>query len=205
MMRNFKIKSVNQIFCALLALSLLGCTGARVSTNKTASVDLSKYKTFAYLPMLKDSTDQSAYNYKAESRFVDQIGEEMRKLGYNIDVDNPDLLVYARARFQQEEDLQTEPVYNNYTYYNYGYGPAFNSPYYYSGYTGVNDVVGYDLEEVEYGEGTMVVDLIDAKTNEIVWRGTARDEAFSVDAVQNNLSTYADEIFEEYPADEQGS
>ncbi len=204
-METFKIRNVNQILCSLLIASLLGCTGARVSTNKTASVDLSKYKTFAYLPMLKDSTDQSAYNYEAETRFMDQIGEEMRKFGYTMDVDNPDLLVYAQAQFQQEENLQTEPIYNNYTYYNYGYTPAFNYPYYYSGYTGVNDVVGYDLEEVDYGEGTMVVDLIDAKTNNIVWRGTAKDEAFSVDAVQNNLSTYADEIFDDYPVEEQGS
>ena len=204
-MKTFKIKHVSQTLCLFLAVSLLGCTGARVSTNKTASIDLSKYKTFAYLPMLKDSADQSAYNYEAETRFMDQIGEEMRELGYTMDVDNPDLLVYAQAQFQQEEDLQTEPIYNNYTYYNYGYAPAFNYPYYYSGYTGVNDVVGYDLEEVDYGEGTMVVDLIDAETNNIVWRGTAKDEAFSVDAVQNNLSSYADQIFEDYPVEEQGS
>ena len=194
---------LNQLFFSLIAIGFLSCSGARVSTDKTASVDLSKYETFAYLPMLKDSTDQSAYNYEAESRFMDQIGEEMRTLGYNTDVDNPDLLVYARAQFQQEEDVQAEPVYNNYTYYNYGYGPAFNYPGYYSGYNTVTDVVGYDLEEVDYGQGTMVVDLIDAKTNEIVWRGTAKDEGFSVDAVQDNVSAYADEIFEEYPVEEE--
>lgn len=207
-METFKTKHVSQIFCMFLAVSLLGCTGARVSTNKTASVDLSKYKTFAYLPMLKDSADQSAYNYEAETRFMDQIGEEMRTLGYEVDVDNPDLLVYAQANFQQEEDLQREPIYNNYNYYNYGYGPAFGYSSYYSGYTGIGNVgsvAGYDVEEVEYGEGTMVVDLIDAETNNIVWRGTAKDEAFSVDAVQNNISAYADEIFEEYPVEEQGS
>ena len=204
-METFKIKNVSQTLCLFLVVSLLSCTGARVSTNKTASVDLSKYETFAYLPMLKDSADQSTYNYEAETRFMDQIGEEMRKLGYTIDVDNPDLLVHAQAQFQQEEDLQSEPVYSNYNYYNYGYAPSFNYPYYYSGYTGVNNVVGYDLEEVEYGQGTMVVDLIDAKTNNIVWRGTAKDEAFSVDAVQNNLSTYADQIFDDYPVEERGS
>ena len=204
-MKTFEAKYLSQVLSLFLAVSLLGCTGARVSTNKTADVDLSKYKTFAYLPMLEDSANQSAYNYEAETRFMDQIGEEMRELGYTMDVDNPDLLVYAQAQFQQEEDLQTEPIYNNYTYYNYGYAPAFNYPYYYSGYTGVTDVVGYDLEEVDYGEGTMVVDLIDAETNNIVWRGTAKDEAFSVDAVQNNLSSYADQIFEDYPVKEQGS
>lgn len=200
-----KMKHLNQIFSLFLIVSFVGCTGARVSTDKTASVDLSKYKTFAYLPMLKDSADQSSYNYEAESRFMDQIGEEMRELGYSTNVDNPDLLVYARAQFNQEEDLEAEPVYNSYNYYNYGYGPAFGNSYYYNDYTSVSNVAGYDLEEVEYGEGTMVVDLIDAKTNKIVWRGTAKDEAFSVDALQNNLSTYADEIFEEYPVEEKGS
>ena len=204
-MKTNILKYLNQVFVLLLAVSFMGCAGARVSTNKTADVDLSKYKTFAYLPMLKDSADQSTYNYEAESRFMDQIGEEMRKLGYSVDVDNPDLLVYTRAQFQQQEDLQTEPIYDTYNYYNYGYGPAFGYSGYYNDYTTVTNVEGYDLEEVDYGQGTMVVDLIDAKTNEIVWRGTAQDEAFSVDAVQNNISAYADEIFEEYPVKEQGS
>ena len=193
---------MSKIISLLLVASLLGCTGARVSTDKTASVDLSKYDTFAYLPMLKDSTDQSTYNYEAETQFMDQIGEEMRALGYSVDVESPDLLIHTWANFQEEEALRSDPIYNTYSYYSYGYNPVVDYPYYYNGYNTVTDVVGYDIDEVDYGEGTMVVDLIDAKTNEIVWRGTARDESYSVAAVKDNLSAYADQIFEEYPAEE---
>jgi hypothetical protein len=195
------MKYINQLLSLSLAIALFSCSGARVSTDKTADVDLSKYNTFAFLPMLGDSTNPSAYNYEAESQFTEQIGEEMKQLGYSIDVDNPDLLVYAQAQFQQEEELDADPIYNTYNYYTPGYAPAFNYPYYYSGYTGVNNVVGYDIDEVEFGEGSMVVDLIDAQTNEIVWRGVATDDAFSVSAAKDNVSAYADEIFEEYPAE----
>lgn len=197
------VKFLNQLLSLSLIVALFSCTGAKVSTDKTAKVDLSKYDTFAFLPMLSDSTNPSAYNYEAESQFMDQIGEELRQLGYQTNVENPDLLVYAQAQFQQEEELEADPIYNTYDYYTPGYYPAFDYPYYYSDYTTINNVVGYDIDEVDYGQGTMVVDIIDAKTNEIVWRGVARDEAYSVAEVKDNLSAYAEEIFDDYP--EEGS
>ncbi|MDF9798388.1 hypothetical protein OKW21_003651 [Catalinimonas alkaloidigena] len=40
------------------------------------------------------------------------------------------------------------------------------SPYYYTGYTTVNEVAGYDIDEIEYTEGTLTVDNINTETNE---------------------------------------
>ncbi|MEK6478308.1 DUF4136 domain-containing protein [Catalinimonas sp. 4WD22] len=175
--------------------------GPTVQTNKTASVDLSKFDTYAYLPN-SDTVDYTRLQEElVEEKTMEAINTQMQEVGYNVNKDNPDLLIKTHIMFDQEENVVADPIYTSYNYYYPGYSVGYTSPYYYTGYTNVNRVAGYDIDEVEYTEGTMAVDIINAETNEIVWRGWA-EETISPDNFEEDLKSYVEEIFDEYPVED---
>lgn len=122
--------------------------------------------------------------------------------GYSINVENPDLLILTHTMFQEREEYVRTPVYSSYSYFGPGFyaGPWYN--YYYLGYTSIPQVVGYDIEKIDYVEGRIVIDIIDRKENKVVWRGWSKGEKDDPKEVQEDLKETIDEIFEEYPVKE---
>ncbi len=172
-----------------------------VTTNKLSSKDLSKYKTYAYLPN-SDTVQYRSYDEEMVEQIVMQeINSELQEVGYNVDQDNPDLLIKTHVMFEQEENTVTDPIYTDYSYYYPGYSVGYSSPYYYNNYTAVPNVVGYDVDEITYTEGTIAIDVIDAKTNEIIWRGWAEDPIVP-DNFAQEVKQYVDQVFEEYPIED---
>lgn len=177
------------------------CTGAKVFSDVAVNQDFSDYKTFAYLPAKSDmSQSDYDYDYSAVIKAMDQIGEEMRARGYQTDLSNPDLLVLTHTIFSKEETLQREPVGNEFTYFANAreIEKAFDYPFYYTGYPGIPRIYGYDIDEVEHTGGALVVDIIDAKTHQILWRGWVEDQ-LSPEELKDNLRDYIADIFEEFP------
>ena len=90
---------------------------------------------------------------------------------------------------------------STYDYYTPGfYTPTTLDPYYYTGYATIPTVTGTGIREVEYTEGTFVVDVIDAKDNQIVWRGWSETPVDPED-LDTSIRNYIDNIFEEYPVE----
>lgn len=69
--------------------------------------------------------------------------------------------------------------------YGYYYGPAWGYPY-----------GGYDVHE--YDEAVVVIDLIDAKTRSVVWRGTGV-RTVSGSTSDEQMRAVIDEILSQYP------
>lgn len=177
----------------------MGCGGPSVTTTKKADVDLNQYNSFAWLPS-KEEIDNPNYNTElVYSTIIDEVNEEMRQKGYEVNQDNPDLLVKVNTMFSEETERVREPVYSNYNYvYPYSYVDQFYRPYYYRGYANFPRVVGYDVDHIHYTEGTFVIDLIDADTRRIVWRGWANDRV-DPGVIITEIDEYVEEIFEEFP------
>ena len=198
-----RLSSIVSLF-ALVFISVQ--CGPKVTANKLNDVDLSKYKTYAFLPNPDTIRYRNIDGSLVEEKVMDEINQDMQARGYTIDKDNPDLLIKTNAMFEQEEELVSDPVaYTNYGYYTPGFTPGYTSPYYYSGYNTVGNVTGgYGVEEVQYTEGTIVIDLIDAETDEIVWRGWA-EEAIEPENFVTEVREYVDEVFDEYPVENASS
>ncbi|UII32924.1 DUF4136 domain-containing protein [Fulvivirga ulvae] len=193
-------KLIQNLFIAPACLLLLATCGPTITTTKTANVDLDKYQTYAWLPN-GDSIDNHRYNgEQLNQAIVSEVNQEMQLKGYTLDRTDPDLLVLVHTMFDKETNIVREPVYATYDYYapNIYIDPYYNDYYYYD-YNTVTRVVGYDVDRVQYTEGTLVIDLIDQNTNNVVWRGRADDyiEPYNVRA---EVQEYVEEIFEEYPA-----
>jgi hypothetical protein len=183
-------------FLCLLAGFLTACSPT-VYTDAAPDADFSAYGTYAYLPSGENNESQTVYTQK----IINEVDQEMAARGYELDNESPDLLVNVKTMYEEEEDLQRVPVANTYDYYTPGfYTPTTLSPYYYTGYATVPRVTGTGIREIDYTEGTFVVDVIDASENQIVWRGWS-ETPVDPENLDNSIREYIDNIYGEYPVE----
>lgn len=196
------MNKINIIFLAILFLGFSACSPV-VYTDKAPDANFGSYQTYAMLPTGDNSQTNTIYTDK----IIREINQEMQARGYELDNQNPDLLVNVKTMYDQEQELVTTGYYPA-TYDYYGadfYAPTTLAPYYYTGYAGIPSIAGPDIRQVEYTQGTFVVDIIEAQgKNNIIWRGWSKTPV-DPSNLDESIRSYVDNIFEEYPveADEQ--
>lgn len=187
-------------FLLSLAAVFTACSPV-VYTDTAPNANFTAYETYAYLPSGEDNEAQTIYTQK----IINEVEQEMAARGYVLDNQNPDLLVNVKTMYEEEEDLQRVPVASTYDYYTPGfYTPTTLSPYYYTGYATIPRITGTGIREIEYTEGTFVVDVIDAADNQIVWRGWS-ETPVDPENLDNSIREYIDNIYEEYPVEPEES
>ena len=130
----------------LLALLATSCTTVRVVTDYDRNVNFSEYQSFAFY---RPGIDKAKISDLDKKRILRAIDTELSAKGMTK-AENPDVLVSIFTKESERVD-----VYNN----NYGWGWGWN-PWWYGGSTVARST-----------EGTLYIDLIDAKKNELVWQG----------------------------------
>lgn len=190
-----------EILAGLFALVVLVSCGPKVTTTKTSNVDLSKYETFSYLPNGNFDDPSKGYDdpFVGET-VIDEVNQSMKKLGYEMDRNQPDLLVLLATKTDTEIEKEADPVYAAYPNYyatNYPVGTYYD-PYYYYGYNAYNNLVGYEVDYDTYETGTLMLSLVDRETREVVWRGTASNFVGG-ERDAKAISAFVDDLFAEYP------
>ncbi|SDW82901.1 DUF4136 domain-containing protein [Flavobacterium degerlachei] len=137
---------------AVLFLFILGsCSSIKVNSDYDKSVDFSKYKTYAFHKRGIDRVEISGLDKK---RILNAIEMELSKKGMTKS-ENPDLLINIFTKERERIDVDQ---YN--AGWGYGWGYGWN-PYLWGGRTYVST----------YVEGTLYIDLIDARKKELIWEG----------------------------------
>jgi len=177
------------ILAICAALLLAGCaTGPRISTEADPRANFSAYSTWAF----HDPLAVEAYGYEtATSEIVKRaVSREMEARGYRYDAEDPDLWVNVNAYMQRRTDVSSIPTVDHAFYYSYRHRAYFAVPYW------------HDRTHVSrYTEGTMNVDLVDARQNRLVWEGIAvgRVTNMTVENREMRISQAIAEIFARYP------
>lgn len=194
-MRMFK-RSLSLVF--LTSLLLMSC-GPKVETNKKTKQDLDSFESYAFLPNQDTIKTSKFSNAFVNEIVIDEISENMQQLDYRLDKNQPDLLVYYHLMLDEEMMVDASPVYTNFGYYRPGFyvGPYYRN-YMYNNYFTIPRIAGTGIEQIPYKEGTIVIDLINRRTNEIVWRGKAED-IITANNLEEELREYVNAIFEEFP------
>jgi hypothetical protein len=153
--------------------------GVKVRTTMAPDASLSGLHTFTVLaapersnraPALA-STDPMLNNSITNQQLRNDLVQGFQGKGYTLDSSNPDFEVAYYAGTKEKMDTT---YWNPGPAYRYGYRGfglrsnrfAWAWPYY-SGYG-----YGYPYGQVEeYTQGTVIVDVIDPKTQELLWRG----------------------------------
>jgi len=160
--------------CALAAVLISACASApaiRRETNPAAT--FSSYKTFGFLSPL--ATDKFAYETLLTQHLKDATRQAMESKGYVFSNNAPDLLLNFFVNIQEKQDVYTSPGPPRYVGYAGGY---------YGYRTGYYRVSTATIETVNYKQGTLTIDLVDAKQKALAWTATAEGRVSS-DALKN--------------------
>jgi hypothetical protein len=154
-----------KIRVAVLAavMVLAGCNNVFIDYD--AGYDFDTIETFAWAPT--EGTSLKDSNPLLHSRVVNAIEHYLTLGGIREVESNPD--VYVTYHTSTKENLQL-----NTTSYGYGYPAGWGWGGYYGRY-GYGGFHGSTTTATTYLTGTLIVDVWDAETKELVWRGTAAD------------------------------
>lgn len=165
------MNAILKLTAALIAsAALVGCaTGPKIHTVQAPGVDLSTYQTFAFVDPL--GTDRAGYAslISQQLKFSSSRELELRGMTFVDDVTEADLLINFYADL--DERIRTRTVQDPF------YGPGFYDYRY--GYYSPWPTYSTRTEVESYSEGTLIIDLIDAASNEMVWEGVARNTVTS--------------------------
>jgi hypothetical protein len=167
------MKKYIYLMLAVTFVSVLSaCSSYNYYTAAANKTNLSGYRTFAWAPMKRDSGKQwRPLTEIGNGKLKESAKTALLQKGLTINEQNPDLLVgYATVTGRGTKiNYYYSPMYGGY-YGGFGYGWYRPFGYGYYGY-GFPNYGGAYPARVAYKEGTIIIDLIDPKTNTLVWRG----------------------------------
>jgi hypothetical protein len=149
---------------AIFALLVSGCASSpNTFSNADPGVDFSQYKTFGYFSTL--STDNPQYQSLVSNFLKVAVAQELVVRGLDHDEENPDLRVNFYINTKDKIKTRSVPTAGG-GYYDY------RDPFYdpWGGYGGMG--VTYQTQVDQYTEGTLNIDVVDSKTNKLVWEGS---------------------------------
>lgn len=169
-----------KIIPVFMLLMLSSCSSVRVNSDYDKNVDFSQYKTYAFQ---KSGVDKVQISDLDKKRILRAIDVEMTKKGF-AKSENPDLLVNIFTKEREQIDVNQ---FN--TSWGYGWGYGWN-PYLWGGQTNVTSST----------EGTLYIDLIDAKKKELVWQGEGEGYLTKVRSEKEaRINEFVSKILAQFP------
>ena len=171
------------------SLAAACASGPKISSDYDPSIDFSQYRTYNYFSPM--GIENPNYESILGQMFRNAIDREMQSRGYQKS-DDPDLLMNVSARLDDKTKVTTynDPMYGGY----YGYRAGFYDPWY--GYGATRTHVS------QYTEGTVNIDMVDARQKRMVWEGVAIgrvDEDKTNAELRAAIDSGVAEMFAPYP------
>lgn len=140
-----------KLLLVLLILLCYSCNSLYVNSDYDSKIDFSNYKTYAFH---KNGIDRVQISELDKKRILRAIDDELSKKGMTKS-ENPDLLINIMTKERERLDV------NQFNAgWGYGWGWGWN-PFLWGGHSYISSTT----------EGTLYIDLIDAKKKELVWEG----------------------------------
>lgn len=174
-MKTFKLVPV------FLLLILASCSTVSVYSDYDKNVDFAPYKTYAFF---KPGIDKVEISDLDKRRILRAIDEQMQAKGFTKS-ENPDLLVNIFTKSREQVNV------NQFSAgWGYGWGWGWNPYMMYGNQTSVSTST----------EGTLYIDLIDAKKKEMIWQGEGIGNLTkNVDKKDEKVNEFVTKILAQYP------
>ncbi|MFQ5674943.1 MAG: DUF4136 domain-containing protein [bacterium] len=160
------------LLCLIAGVS--GCSSIYVKSDYDHEANFENYVTFKWMPAPKkrrrNSVPQGSLLDKRIRRAVEH---ELRARGYEVTASGPaDILLAYHVNLQKRVEVSQA----RYGYW--GWRPGYVH---------------------RYKEGSIIIDLVDPRNNQLVWRGAAIGAVGSTKASQKKISEAMAKVFKEYP------
>lgn len=192
------MKNLNYFFAILLTVYLSGCSEYQYYAIQSNKASFNKYRTFAWLP----APDSSRYyNDIVDEKIKDEVTAGLEKRGLLLQTGRPDLLVRYTIQVKDRVRTYNSPAYvyspgiiyrgvarNRYgRYFYYSFGRPF--PVYVAG----------DIVEVPYKEGTLIIDLIEHRDHQVIWRGYGIGDVVNPEQATSDIPAVVEGILKRLP------
>ena len=181
------IVKIYSAIASLILLFLVSCSSISVYSDYDKNVDFSRFKTYAFY---KKGIDRVEISDLDKRRILRIIERELHAKGM-VPSEDPDVLVNIFTKSRERIDVYTNNYYGWYPWY-YGYGYGWYGPGYGFGYTNVSSST----------EGTLFIDLIDARKKELAWQGIGTgilSYSKSVEKKEAMINDFVTKIMMAYP------
>jgi len=181
-------KNIFLFYPVALLFLLSSCISVRVVADYDRAADFNAYTSYAFY---KTGIDQAQISDLDKKRILRAIESEMGNKGF-VKSERPDLLVSIFTKERERVD-----VYNN-VGWGWGWGPGWGywNPWMWGG-------AGWGGRNVSTRtEGSLYIDLIDAKSKELVWQGKGvgtLNNLNNIDKKEERIREFVAAILEKYP------
>jgi hypothetical protein len=166
-----------------IILFISGCSSLKISHDYDQRTDFSRYETFAWARAPKEAVGSPqarllANNPLLDRRIKNAVTDQLMKKGFKADNKTPDLLIVYHVGVKDKINVSN---------WGYGYGPYWGP--------GRVDVYGSR-------EGTLIIDFVDARQKELVWRGIAQKalpEGGSPESRERQLNDVVRSLLAKFP------
>jgi Domain of unknown function (DUF4136) len=162
------------VLAAIAALAAGCATRPEVRTDQEPGSDLKAYQTFAFY-----ESGSPAYMSLLEKHLRHATRTQLEHRQYRYDEHNPDLRVnYALHVIDRQEVRSVSSAHLRYPTWGHG-----------------------GVETIDYKQGALAIDLVDAKRNALVWRAVAegRLDLMALDQPQSAIDATVVELFSRFP------
>ena len=185
------------LFAIPVLLSSCVATSGIDNTSSIASSEkpLSTQKTYNWYQAepVAPAAYESGYSPNLHQHLLKAVETELEKKGYRKSNVNPDLLVAYDVSVSVPESKDKPELYGN----GFGYSYAYMAGYRYN--YGSSQMPGYRVVDL-FKEGTLIVDVIDPKSKQLLWRGWTEGAISNFNAGYGKVESLVKAITQRLPA-----
>ncbi|HVW70506.1 MAG TPA: DUF4136 domain-containing protein [Steroidobacteraceae bacterium] len=184
-MTNRNLRAARAAVLLGAVLFMTACSSLRVGSDYDNSAVFAGYHTFAWLPRRHTGTTDSTTNPLVVSRARDAIQSELTRKGFVLvsDAGAADFAVNFTIGSAERVDIDSYPI---------EYRGPWGWGYHYFG-------DGIDVKR--YREGTLAIDIFDARAHRPVWHGWANKELtrYDMEHSAGPIRAAVAEVLEQFP------
>lgn len=185
------MKSLSLIALSALVVPFAGCASTpTVQSDFDPGFNFSQLNTYAWAPRTQEGKDPAVYNNIVEARVKEAVNQALKAKGFSEVSSDPSFLVAWHGAINQQHSVNTVG-----TSYGYGWG-------WYGGWGGPGMSTSTTYVNT-WNEGTLIIDIVDAKENKLVWRGSAQGEVDEHDddpqKMQQGLNDAVNKMMANFP------
>jgi hypothetical protein len=173
---------------AMLGIVLIaGCSSYDIKYDYDVDSNFSAFKTYGWIPREISNASGSARTAMQSNTLLDDrirkaVDNQMTAKGFTLATENPDVMLVYHVGAQNKVDVTD-------------WGYTYAGSYWGGG-------LGRSVDVYEYTEGTLIVDMVNASTKQLAWRGSATgvvDPSSSPEQREARVNDVVARIFENYP------
>jgi hypothetical protein len=175
----------------LFSAALTSAFGSSTKSDYQKDFDFSRLHTFSFKTE-RDSRDRLATNTIEAQRILKALTVQLEENGFTQASDSPDFIVAFYSRVKEKTEINST---------GFGYGPGWGWGYGIPYRNRWRWGRGPDISTYTYTQGCVMADIIDSKTQELVWRGVVKDTVNGIGQSEKQVNSAAKDLIQRFLKD----